>query len=71
MSLPIIARCEKCGRGFVWLPKQFDGIDHYPLQRVRMPRGPDAPRPECGGRVRMVGEGAGTKAALVEDAPGG
>jgi hypothetical protein len=43
-SLPVIATCERCGRGFLTLPQ--DGRDHYGVKRYR-----NRDYVPCGGRV--------------------
>lgn len=47
--LPTIARCQKCGRGFVWISPNSDMIDHYEDAR----RWRDDPSP-CGGEIKIL-----------------
>jgi hypothetical protein len=49
-----IARCEKCGRGFVWLNPTHDTVDHFypankPLRSVAM-----LPDEQCGGKIVLI-----------------
>jgi DNA-directed RNA polymerase subunit RPC12/RpoP len=40
--IEIIARCTKCGRGFVWLNSNSDMIDRYGVTE------------ECGGKIEKL-----------------
>lgn len=51
-DLPIVARCTKCGRGFVSMPRQRPAFDKYgvvanPLRA----RGEPLRYVECGGEI--------------------
>jgi hypothetical protein len=48
-ALPIIAKCTKCGRGFVSLPEK-SMIDHYPNKRKVTGEWGRA----CGGRIELI-----------------
>lgn len=48
-----IAKCMKCGRGFVWLPPTTDHIDHFrpPLIKDGRRKVPMFKGKECGGKI--------------------
>ena len=47
---PIIARCQRCGRGFLSWGADGDMIDHWPS------RDPRVSPAECGGRIVRLAE---------------
>lgn len=56
---PVIAKCRRCGRGFVWLRADSDMIDHYRPPRVQAAFNHKRMVPmfegeECGGAIEMV-----------------
>ena len=48
-----IARCSKCGRGFVWLAPGCDMTDTYPDQNNYNYRTGEGSEP-CGGEIKML-----------------
>jgi hypothetical protein len=52
MALPVVARCERCGREFVDIGKNSKMIDAYPTPANRPWRDRDS-KP-CGGRIVFV-----------------
>lgn len=51
MAMPVICRCEKCGREFVTLPKTWPATDSYPPADVHY-RAKDLPTNDvCGGQL--------------------
>jgi hypothetical protein len=48
-----IARCSKCGRGFVWIAPNIDMIDKYPDQKKYNPRYVEGSEP-CGGEIKLL-----------------
>lgn len=49
-----IAKCEKCGRGFVWLNPDSDHIDHYYPANKPFKRTDPPTNEECGGRIVLI-----------------
>ena len=63
--MKLIARCRRCGRGFVWIGTASDLTDHYPPPdwrpeggwgRWRGMKDPRYPPPECGGTLELLTE---------------
>lgn len=55
MTLPILAKCKKCGRGFVTLPTKLPAFDPFGPANQHFRRNDYIP--ECGGRVELTEEG--------------
>lgn len=55
-----IARCTRCGRGFVWVSPESDRIDRWPPPYVRATDGrhkvPMFKGDECGGEIVMLAD---------------
>jgi hypothetical protein len=59
VPLPIVATCEKCGRGFVMVNPDCDMVDHFapPLIKHGRKLVPKFDGAECGGKiVRIEGQ---------------
>lgn len=64
-TLPIIARCTACSRGFIRLGSRGDMIDHYPAVGTKIPPYRPGVRnvlPECGGKIVLVQKNEGPEA---------
>lgn len=57
MTLPVVAKCQKCGRDFVTLPKEPAARDPWPDQREwqRTPTSERKDLPPCGGAIIATG----------------
>jgi rRNA maturation protein Nop10 len=57
-ELAILAKCRKCGRGFVTLPKKLPAFDPFGPADQHYRVGDNIP--VCGGRIELTHEGSVT-----------